>query len=130
MATRASRARLLTGLSSLGFLGTALLHGTGYPSIARLAEDVPGPMGRIMPGLWLIFSIDLTVLGLILVVVAGRPGPAARPVLAVAALCPLAAAGLQLWLIGFVPPTALLLAVGTLTLIGAMAWPPSSSASP
>ena len=129
MATRASRARLLAGLSSLGFLGTALVHSSGYASIARLAHDVPGPMGRLMPGLWLIFSMDLTVLGLILAAVVLRPGDAARPVLVIAALCPLAAAGLQLWFIGFVPPTALLLALGALTLISGIAWPPHRGAS-
>ncbi len=119
---------MLAGLSSLGFLGTALLHGTGYDSIVRLANDVPGPIGRLMPGLWLVFSFDLTVLGLILAVLVLRPGDAARPVLVIAALCPLAAAGLQLWLIGFVPPTALLIAVGTLTLASGITWPPPSRA--
>ena len=122
--TRHRRARLLTGLSALGFLGTAWLHSTGYDSVVRVASDVPGMMGQIMPGLWLIFSFDLTTLGLILGVLALRPAEVARPILVIAALCPLAAAGLQVRFIGFVPPTALLLSVGVLTLLSAVAWPP------
>jgi hypothetical protein len=125
--TRGRVARLLTGLAALGFLGTAGLHSTGYDSIVRLASDVPGVMGQVMPALWLVFSFDLTVLGLIVGVLALRPGDVARPILMIAALCPLGAAGLQIRFIGFVPPTALLITLGVLTLASAATWPPRSS---
>ena len=124
--TRRQGARLLAGLSALGFLGTAGLHSTGYDSVARLARDVPGMMGQVMPALWLIFSLDLTILGLIVGVLVLRPADVARPILMIAALCPLAAAGLQVRFIGFVPPTALLVVLGVLTLASAATWPPRS----
>ena len=63
---RARAARLLTLLVSLGYFGTAALHSTGYPSIARLAAQGPDPMDRLMPALWLAFSSDLFSAGVVL----------------------------------------------------------------
>jgi hypothetical protein len=121
--TRERVARFLVGLAFLVFLGTAALHSTGYDSVVRLAKDVPGLMGRVMPGLWLSLSFDLTVLGLIVGILAWRPRDVARPILAIAGLCPLSAAGLQLRFIGFVPPTGILLVLGVLTWTTAAVWP-------
>ena len=122
--TRGQAARLTAGAAAIGFLGTAMLHSTGYDSIARLTKQVPGVWSQVMPALWLAFSIDLTVLGLIVGVLALRPSDVARPILVIVALCPLCAAGLQLKFIGFVPPTGFLLALGILTCAAAAAWPP------
>lgn len=116
-------ARFLAGVAFLGFLGTAALHSTAYDSVVRLAEDVPGFMGRVMPALWLAFSLGLTVLGLIVGILAWRPRDVARPILAITALFPLSAAGLQLRFIGFVPPTGILIALGALTWASAAVWP-------
>ncbi len=127
--TRVQSARFLTGVSSLGFVGIAALHSTGYDSITRVSRDLPAPMGDVMPVLWLVFSSDLVVLGLIVGALALRPTDMARPILAIAAICPLVAAGLQLWSIGFVPPTALLIALGVLTLVSAANWPPRRGAT-
>ena len=108
--------RWLTWGASVGFLVTAALHGSGYPSVLKASEEVPGSFGELIPMLWLVFSADLAILGLIIAVVALRPSSIGRPVLTLAALCPLAVAAMQLWSIGFVPPTALLIGVGVLTL--------------
>jgi len=124
--TRSRVARLLAGLACFGFLGTAALHSTGYGSVSRLAADVPGVMGQVMPALWLVFSVDLTVLGLIVGVLTVRQSDVARPILVIAAACPLAAAGLQIRFIGFIPPTALLIGLGALALVGAATWPPGA----
>ena len=128
--TRDRGARFAAGLAALGYLGTAWLHSTGYESIVLLAKDVPGVMGQVMPGLWLLFSFDLTVLGLIVGVLALRPRDVARPILVIAALCPFAAAGLQLKFIGFVPPTGLLIGLGVLTWSSAAVWPAHFAARP
>jgi hypothetical protein len=40
-------------------------------------------------------------------------------ILVIAAICPLAAAGLQIRFLGFIGPTAILLGVGILTLVAA-----------
>lgn len=127
--TRHDLGRSLAALAALGFLATAGLHSTGYDAVTRLAADVPSDLGPVMPALWLMFSIDLVIIGLIVAIVAYRPAPAARIMLVVAALSPLAAAGLQLRFIGFVPPTAILLAVGAVTL-GAAAVLPQESREP
>ena len=124
--TRDRGARLLAGLAAFGFLGTAALHSTGYDSIVHMAKNVPGFLGHVMPALWLAFSLDLTVLGLIVGILALRPADVGRPILVIAALCPLAAAGLQLKFIGFIPPTGLLIALGVLTWASAAMWSPRS----
>jgi hypothetical protein len=74
------------------------------------------------------FSLDLLILGLIVAVVASRPTAPGRMILVIAALSPLAAAGLQLRFIGFVPPTAILLGLGALTLAAGAVLQPQSAA--
>lgn len=122
--TRLAVGRTLTGLAALGFLATAGLHSTGYDTVTQLAAEVPFDLGPVMPALWLMFSIDLAIIGLIVATVAYCPVPLARLILVIAAFSPLGAAGLQLRFIGFVPPTAILLAVGALTLGAAAVLPP------
>ena len=117
--TRLQIGRWLTWATSLAFLATAALHGSGYRSMVSLSRDLPGTLGKLVPMLWLVFSSDLVILGLIIGVVAMRPSRTARPVLALAALCPLVVAAMQLLSIGFVPPTALLIGVGVLALVSA-----------
>lgn len=91
--------------------------------MAELAVDVPSDLGPVMPALWLVFSLDLAVLGLMVAVIAWRPGVVGRVLLVIAALSPLGAAGLQVWSIGFVPPTAILLGVAALTVAAAAVLP-------
>jgi hypothetical protein len=124
--TRSRVARLLAWLASFGFLGTAVLHSTGYGAVSRLAPEVPGVMGQVTPALWIVFSVDLAVLGLIVGVLASRKNDVARAILVIAAVCPLAAAGLQIRFIGFIPPTALLIGLGVLAVAAAAAWPPGA----
>jgi hypothetical protein len=114
--TRRKIGSILAGVACLGFLATAWLHSTGYSSVTELAADVPSRLGAVMPALWLMFSFDLVILGLIVGVVAYRPSATARAILWIAALAPLAAAGLQLRFLGFIPPTAILITLGALTL--------------
>jgi hypothetical protein len=124
---RQQLARIVAGFAAIGFLGTAALHSTGYDSVAQLAAEVPSDLAPVMPALWLVFSLDLTIVGLIVAAVAYRPAPPGRLVLVIAAFCPLGAAALQLLFIGFVPPTALLLTVGALTLGAAVLLAPKST---
>ncbi len=128
--TRQRAGSILSGISAAGFLGTALLHSTGYDSVTRLAEQAPAELRAMAPALWLVFSFDLVVLGLIVAVFAIRPSSVGRIVLVLAALCPLSAAVLQLRFFGFIPPTAILLAVGGLTLIAAAVLPRAASHRP
>ena len=111
---------VLAGIAAVGFLATAALHATGYGFVTQLAEQAPAELRPLIPALWLVFSIDLIVLGLIVAVVARRPTAGGWLILVIAAICPLAAAGLQIRFLGFVGPTAILLGVGVVTLIAAV----------
>lgn len=82
-------------------------------------------MAPVIPALWLVFALDLAVLGVIVALVAWRPSPVGRLILPVAVLSPLGAAGLQLRTIGFVPPTAILLTLGLLTMAAAVVLVPA-----
>jgi len=115
--------RAVTGVAAAGFLATALIHSTGFHSVAALALEGPAELAALMPALWLVFSFDLVVLGLILAVAAFRPSATSRWMAGIASLCPLGAAGLQLWYIGFIPPTAILLAIGVLAASAALVLP-------
>lgn len=117
--TRAAISRSLAGVAAAGFLATAWLHSTGYGSVKELARGSHPDLQAVAPALWLAFSVDLVVVGLIVAVIAIRPTPVGRVILAIAACSPLAGAGLQLVFIGFVPPTAILLVLGTITLLAA-----------
>jgi hypothetical protein len=117
---------LLVGLAAAGFFATAAIHSTGYDSVTALAAQGPEDMQALMPALWLAFSFDLIVIGLILGVVAFRPARSSRLIVAVAALCPLGAVALQLRFIGFILPTAILLVLSTLTLTAASVIPANS----
>ena len=120
---RSKAARWLTLISAVGFVATAALHGSAYGAINRLAEDGSPDIQTLMPALWLVFSVDLIVLGLILAVVALVPVGGARYIVAIASLCPLGAAVLQLLFFGFVPPTAILLGLSAITSVAAVLNP-------
>jgi len=117
---------IVAALASVGFIATAALHSTGYDSVTRLSMHAPTELHALVPALWLSFAFNLTVVGLVVGVVAFRPGSAGRLILTIAAACPMSAAGLQLWFLGFIPPTGLLLAIGGLTLVAAGILPSSA----
>ena len=117
---------VLTWIAAAGFLATAALHGSGYGPVNRLAEDGPAGLRALVPALWLAFSGDLVVLGLIVGAVACRPSTVGRIILVIASLCPAGVAALQLRFLGFVPPTAILLALGALTMVAAAVLPGAS----
>ncbi|MDH3455471.1 MAG: hypothetical protein OER90_01400 [Gemmatimonadota bacterium] len=112
---------IVAAVAAVGFLGTAALHSTGYGTVVELAAEVPSDLAPVIPALWLAFSLDLAVVGLIVAVVAWRQPRGSPAILLLAALQPLGAAILQLTSIGFVPPTAILLILALITIIAAAA---------
>jgi len=116
----------LTIAAAVAYLATAGLHATGYDSVTALAGQTTGDLATLVPMLWLGFSADLVVLALVIGAVALSP-VGGRLVLACAALCPLGAAVLQMRFVGFIPPTAILLAVTALTLAAAAVRPAEGS---
>ncbi len=76
--TRRRAGSLLTALTAFGFFATAALHGSGYASVTRLAAEGSPELGLLVPALWLVFSLDLMVLGMIVAALApGTPDDAA-----------------------------------------------------
>ncbi|KPK55692.1 MAG: hypothetical protein AMS21_13370 [Gemmatimonas sp. SG8_38_2] len=114
---------------SSGYVTTARIHSTGFDSVTRLARGGPANLTGLMLALWLAFSLDLIVMGLVIAAAAWRPDRLGRIVVGIAALCPFGAAGLQLRFIGFVPPTAILLAIGLLAACAAAVLPPPRAES-
>lgn len=121
--TRHRAGSAIAGVAAMAYLVSAGLHSTGYGMIVRMAEQAPPDLGTLAPAMWLAFSLDLTVVGLIVGAVAIRPSRWGRLILVIAALCPIGAAGLQLKFLGFIPPTALLLGTGGLALLAAGVLP-------
>lgn len=121
--TRQTAGSIIAGIAAVGFLATAGLHATGYSMVADLAKQAPAEFRALAPALWLAFSFDLAIVGLIIGVVALRPSGVGRVVLLIAGMCPIGAAGLQLIFLGFIPPTALLLGIGALSLMAAGVLP-------
>ncbi|NIR49498.1 hypothetical protein GWO43_13405, partial [candidate division KSB1 bacterium] len=92
--TRQKAGSIIAGIAAVGFLGTAALHSTGLDSITQIAGQSPTGLGSVAPALWLAFSFNLSVVGLIVAIIAFRPSTIGRLVLVVAALSPLSAATL------------------------------------
>ena len=120
----------LTAAAAVAFVATAAIHATGYDSVTALAAEGPADLATLVPALWLAFSVDLAVIGLMLGVVALRVAAGARLILVLAALCPLGAAGLQMRFLGFIAPTAILLFVAALTLVAAGVRPAGGRQAP
>ncbi len=121
--TRQRLGAALTGVAAVGFFATAAFHTTGYSSVVNAAALAPERVRVLLPMLWLAITFDFAVMGLIVAVVAFRPEGPARSILPVVAICPFAAAGLQIRFVGFILPTAILSGVGALTLVCAIVLP-------
>lgn len=120
----ASRMRLgsiLSTASAVGFLATAGLHGTGYAAVTSVARQGPEDLHALVPMLWVAFSADLVVIGVIVLVVSWWRSAASSLVLTAAGFMPAIAASLQIVYLGFVPPTAILIALAVVTWVAAMA---------
>lgn len=116
--TRSRAAAVLAWTAGWGFLAVAALHGSAYGRIMAMAEGAPETIRRVLSVLWLSGSADLVAFGLVVMVMARGSGGGA--VIGLAALSPLAVAVLQVVFMGFVPPTAMLLALAGLTLAAAV----------
>lgn len=110
---------ILTGLTALAFFAAAALHATGYGWIVAQANLMTDEAALVVPPLWLMFSADLAIIGLILLIVAVRPGRASPLIVLVAALAPLVSGGLLARGIRFGGPVPILVALAGLALLSA-----------
>jgi len=100
---------------------TGLLHLSGYSGVNAAAQATgSADVQQLLPLLWLVVGVDLVVTGLIVALVAFENSNGGRLVLFAAAISPIAAAGLQVVYLGFIPPTALLLLDGALAIASAV----------
>ena len=113
--TRPRLATIVSRASALGFFLVAALHGSAYGRIMVMAAPAPETLRRVVSVLWLSGSADLVAFGLVVAAMVRGPEAVGALVIALCALCPLAVAGLQVVFLGFVPPTAMLLALAALT---------------
>jgi hypothetical protein len=111
--------RLFAWTAAAGFVATAVLHSTGYSSVTKLAAKSSGGLDALVPAMWLAFSLDLIVVGLIIGVVVWKRSRGGGLILALGSLCPFGAAALQVVFLGFIAPTAILLVVGGITVVAA-----------
>ncbi len=114
---------VLTAIASAGCFVIAGLHAMGFDTVLRLAREGPPDLPPLVSLLWIQVSADFLVTGVVVAIVAFRPGATARTILIAASLIPLATAGLQLRFLGFLPSTAMVLALGLLMLGAAAAQP-------
>jgi len=121
VAVRSQRVgRILGACSGLGFILTAGLHATGYSTVNTLSLQVPEDLRALIAMLWLAFSADLVVAGVIVLAAVRFFTALSGPVLAVAGFLPAFAACLQVAYLGFIGPTAILAALAVST--WASAW--------
>jgi len=99
---------------------TGIMHGFGLGWATGLAAEGPRELAAVIPALWLGMSAAMLVVGLMLIVIGRRPGPAGRILVGLAALVPLANAVLLVAGAGIVAPVFIFGVVGLLTL--AAAW--------
>lgn len=109
-------------LSAAGIilLGTAVMHGTGYrPLMDQLAGSGVGPEWLAgVKGLWLIFSLHLSIVGLLFLAAVARPAWAGKGILAIAGLVPAGDTLMLLAFVGIFPGTILLGLATVLVYVG------------
>lgn len=118
--TRPRLAVIVSRASACGFFLVAALHGSAYGRVMGMAPPGSESFRSVVSVLWLSGSADLVAFGLVLLAMARASGTVPALVTAFAAISPLVVAGLQVAFLGFLPPTAMLLALGALTLWAAL----------
>jgi hypothetical protein len=111
-------ARLTIAAGALCIL-TGCMHGFGLKWATGLAAQGPHDLGAVIPALWLGISAAMAVIGVMLVLIGLRPAPGGRALVALAALLPLANAGLLIAGAGIIAPVWIFGVVGLVTLAAA-----------
>lgn len=117
------RRGLAEGSAYLGvamLLGTAAWHQTGYISVTTMAGEGSPALKPLMAALWLYFALALVLTAALVLVVARVGAPNRAIILTIAALSPIGGASVQVVHLGFILPTALLLADGLVILMAAL----------
>jgi hypothetical protein len=126
--TRYETGRVLTAVAALGFFVAAGLHVSEYRAVVLHAQQGLSGLVPLVATLWLTFAAAMIVLGAIVSLVPFGRVTGGRWILAFAGCLPLITVVLQLILLGFTPPTAVLSVVAIVSFAAAIALP--STAAP
>ncbi len=121
----AAGAARLTIIAGVLFIATGLMHGFGLTWATGLAAQGPRDLAAVMPTLWLGTTAAMVTLGIMLLAIGRTPGPSNRVLAGLAALVPLANAGLLIAGAGDSPPVYIFAVVGLVTLAAAWRHPPA-----
>ena len=128
--TRYQTARVLAGVSAVGFVLAAGVHTSEYRGVVLRAQQGFAGLAPFVATLWLTFAAALVILGVIVTLVAfGRVTPG-RPILELAGCFPAVTVLLQLHFLGFTPPVAIFSVVAAVTFAAALTFPPVSRLAP
>ncbi len=127
--TRRRLAEICAYVSAATLVGTAAWHQSAYTSVTTLAAGSSAALGPLVAVLWTFVGLALVLTAALVLVVARVGVPNRAFVLSIAALSPISGAALQLVHLGFIPPTALLLADGLLILLAVVLGHRRQSAS-
>jgi hypothetical protein len=128
--TRYQTARVLAGVSAVGFLLAAGLHTAEYRRVVPQAQLAFSGLAPFVATLWLTFAAAMVILGLIVTLVAfGRVTPG-RSILALAGCFPAITVILQLRFLGFTPSVAIFAVVAALNFAAALTFPPVRRLAP
>ena len=122
-ATAVPTAARFTVAAGALFIVTGCLHGFGLTWATGLAAEGPSELAQVIPALWLGTTAAMLVLGIMLVLVGLKPGPAGRALVGLAALVPLANAALLVIGAGMVAPVYIFGMVGLGALVAASQQP-------
>jgi len=121
MERRDRLASVLVVSGAVVLAGTAVLHGTGYESVAAAARGLPPLLAAAIPGLWIMFSVHLVLVGLLAAAAALRAR--SRLLVLGCALLPAADTLILLRFVGIFPGTFLLVTAAALLVAGAFLLP-------
>ena len=124
--TRYQTGRVLTAVAALGFFVAVVLHLSEYRGVVLRAQQGFSGLTPLLATLWLAFAAAMLVLGAIVCLVLFGRVTGGRWILALVGCFPLITVILQLALLGFTAPTAVLLAVAVVTFAAAIV-PPSTA---
>lgn len=115
-------ARALLAISGLVLLGTAALHGSGFPQVTALlaTSGIDAAWAGGMRGLWLIYALHLGIVGIIVLAAAAKPEVASRGLLIALGLIPALDALVLLSTIGVFPGNVLLTIAALGIFVGAV----------
>ena len=120
-------ARLFLAASALLLAAGGVMHALAFSSAASAATALPPFFAGSLKLLWLADSVAMLALSAVFAFAAVRQGAAAKPIIAILSLVPIATAMLIYRFVGAFFAAPLLATAGGLALLASLAAPPTLS---